>query len=341
MKRRTRYIIIAVLLVLPFLAVAQGLVPCSGEPGDECQFCMLAVLISNVIDWLVVILSIITGIVFTVAGLRLVLSTGNVSEKEASKKLIINTAIGFIIVLACWILVDLIMKMMLAGGGGVISIGGAPGPWNTISCTAQPFSLSQTTEWPATAVETCDLIGPGIYDCSAQAAACASRASSTATYSTAPDGTESVTCNFTTTGVNPPDLSAAGACDSALVSNYFSDQVGNAQCIIRDESACGANSVSVTDVMSADGRAFSFGPMQINLTVHTLNGCGPGGTDLRCLDAFSGRNYGATVVNETLYAQCAAAAQDHACNLSNGRRIYQEAGNSWRPWSTAAGCGLR
>ena len=159
-----------------------------------------------------------------------------------------------------------------------------------------------------TTSQTCDLEGPGVYNCTAQQAACAARPGGTPTYTTSASGVQSVECEFSTSGENPPDLSAAGACDASLISNYFPDQVGNAQCIIRDESTCGAKSISTTDVLNGDGRAFSFGPMQINLTVHTLNGCGPGGADLRCLDAFSGKNYSATVVNESLYQQCAEAA---------------------------------
>jgi hypothetical protein len=125
-----------------------------------------------------------------------------------------------------------------------------------------------------------------------------------------------------------------------LLGNYFPNNVGDAQCIIREESACGSQMVSVTDVMSGDSRrrAFSFGPMQINLTVHELVGCGAGGSTLDCKTAFSGRNFSAVVVNEALYQECARAAQNLDCGLSNGKRIYNQFG--WSPWSTASACGL-
>jgi hypothetical protein len=144
-----------------------------------------------------------------------------------------------------------------------------------------------------------------------------------------------------TGGANPPNMSAAGSCSASLISPHFGSQTGNAQCIIRAESACGASMVSRSDVMRADGRAFSFGPMQINLTVHVLQGCAGYPATLDCKSAFSGRNYSARVINESLYQQCARAAQNPTCNIRNGARIYREAGNSWRPWSTAGGCGLR
>lgn len=359
MKRRTKLVIVALVSVLPILAFAQGLVPCTGAVGDECQVCMLSQLISNVIGWLVMILSIVTAIIFMVAGLKLVTSGGNPAAKAAAKKMITNAFIGFVIVLACWLIVDLIMKMLLGGGNGEIGIGSEPGPWNAIQCTAQPVAGSNPTEYQQLsvidsrwgenqnvgaigggAISTCDVVGETgfgdpIYDCTEQRRQCGSIPGGVASEIA---GGSQIRC-LQPSGANPPDLSAAGTCESDLVSQYFPDQVGNAQCIIRGESVCGARMISTSDVMRSDGnRAFSFGPMQINLTFHELVGCGPNGTTLNCPAAFSGTNYSARVVDEALYAQCAAAAQDVTCGLANGRRIQQRDG--WSPWSTAGGCGL-
>jgi hypothetical protein len=114
---------------------------------------------------------------------------------------------------------------------------------------------------------------------------------------------------------------------------------GAGACIIRAESTCGARNISTTDRMRFDNRPFSFGAMQINITVHRLVGCGSSGQTLNCPAAFSGRNYAARVTNESLYNECAAAAQNLTCNLTNGRIIRQARG-SWADWSTARGCGL-
>jgi hypothetical protein len=274
-------------------------------------------MVNSVVTWLVGILGTIAAIVIVYAGFKLVTSGGNSHAKEEAKELIQNMFIGYVIILAGWLLVDTGMKMLLTDGETAL------GMWNQVSCVDQarytpagyrepdPFD---TTELTVEAVENnyvdpIMIIGAG--------------------------GTGGAG------GAYPPNLSAGGACSASLIQPFFGSQTGNAQCIIRAESACGANSVSRTDVMRVDGRAFSFGPMQINLTVHTLNGCAGYPPVLRCLDAFSGRNYSARVINESLYQQCARAAQNFACNIRNGARIYREAGNSWRPWSTAAGCGLR
>lgn len=146
-----------------------------------------------------------------------------------------------------------------------------------------------------------------------------------------------------TVGLPPPNLSAPGVCNATIVSRYFPpSEVGAMQCIMQGESSCGANLVSRVDVMRNDPqrRAFSFGPTQINITVHDLPGCGPNGTTLNCPAAFSGRNYSARVVNEALYQQCAVAAQQIDCNLRKARQLRDRRGN-FRDWLLVGRrCGL-
>lgn len=131
MKRLFPLILLAILLI-PTITIAAGLVPCGGPGESACQLCEFITLIDNVVDWLVKILSIVVAIVFVVSGLQLVTSTGDVSAKESAKKRIINTVIGFVIVLSAWLLIDLGMKSLLATGNASL------GPWNAIQCTAQP-----------------------------------------------------------------------------------------------------------------------------------------------------------------------------------------------------------
>lgn len=137
MKRKYVFLVAALLLVSPILVSAAGLVPC-GSPGQEaCQTCHAVELLNRVAAWLVAILSIVLTIVIVVSGLRLATSTGNVSTKESAKRMIINATVGFIIVLAAWLMIDLGMKMLLSGGSGNI----AAGPWNVVRCEVQPRSI--------------------------------------------------------------------------------------------------------------------------------------------------------------------------------------------------------
>ena len=103
----------------------------------------------------------------------------------------------------------------------------------------------------------------------------------------------------------------------------FHEQPDIALALAKSESGLNPSMHSTTDRMR-DGRAFSVGVMQTNLTVHRL-----GGKD--CFKAFSGKNYKAVVVDESLYAECVKLAEDVDVNLATARGIYERAG-SFNPW---------
>lgn len=117
----------------------EGLVPCSGidivggKPISTCQFCNLVELINNVMQWAVATFTIIFAIVFIVSGYRLVTSAGNTSVMESAKKMITNTIVGLLIVLASWLIIDFWMKSLLD-----TSYVEKFGPWNQIKCVEQP-----------------------------------------------------------------------------------------------------------------------------------------------------------------------------------------------------------
>lgn len=353
---------VALLTAMPFLSYAEGLAQTAQCSGTDCQICHVVYLINGVIAWLVMILGTVAAIIIVYAGFKLVTSGGNRHAKEDAKELINNMLIGYVIVLAGWLLIDTGMKMLLVDGETKL------GMWNELSCVDQPELIDQTytpDEFepnitppvvPGTggSLDTgnqrlaCTPLPNGRDNCIPQQDQCRSAGGVPVIDSSSAQ--RFVICSYRTGGggggsdsggggSRPPDLSSSGACSASTVGRVFpSPLVGSAQCIIREESSCGGRMVSVTDVMR-DGRAFSFGPMQINLTVHVLQGCG--GETLNCKAAFSGKNYTARVINEDLYQKCAVAAQNINCNLVNGFRIYREAGNRWTPWSTAAKCGLR
>jgi len=83
---------------------------------------------------LVGILAIVATIMFVIAGFRLVTSNGNPGVLQDAKSMIINVAIGFTIVLAAWLLLDLFMKSLLSDTQQGL------GPWNQIACVDQPVA---------------------------------------------------------------------------------------------------------------------------------------------------------------------------------------------------------
>lgn len=99
--------------------------------------CHSVQLINEVTAWLVGLLSVVAAVMFVIAGLRIVTAQGNPSVLKDAKSMIVNVAIGFVIVLTAWLLIDLLLKTLL-GDGEV-----AAGPWNTIACINQPTATTK------------------------------------------------------------------------------------------------------------------------------------------------------------------------------------------------------
>ena len=112
--------VVALSLATPVEVFAQysaGLVPeaCSTDV-TKCDFCSFIEMTSNVINLLFQILVIVAVIMVVVTGFRLVTSGGNVSAMEKSKESLTNVIIGFVIVLSAWMIVDTVIKTLVADG---------------------------------------------------------------------------------------------------------------------------------------------------------------------------------------------------------------------------------
>ena len=126
-------------LNIPIIVLADGgLVPC-GRDADTglntvCQTCHVLQLVNGVTAWLVGILALVSAIMFIIAGFRMVTANGNPSALKDAKNMILNVAIGFAIVIAAWLLIDLFMKSLLSDTQQGL------GPWNQIACVDQPVA---------------------------------------------------------------------------------------------------------------------------------------------------------------------------------------------------------
>jgi hypothetical protein len=125
----------AVILLFPEISFAQttwmGFVPCEGV---ECTACDLVKMANEIIKWLMGILMILFAFLMVKAGLGLVISGGNESALSAAKDSLKNALIGFVIVLAAWLIVDTLMRGLLPGGQGELR---GFGPWSTVQCQVQ------------------------------------------------------------------------------------------------------------------------------------------------------------------------------------------------------------
>jgi len=170
-------LIILILYSLPVITKAAGFVPCGGPGEPECEACHIIKMTNNIVTWLIGILFVVFAIVLVVSGFRMVVSGGNPEAKTDAKNKITNAFVGLVIVLSAWLLVDTLMRVLLAGNSGEIS---GYGPWTEISCgtTIAPSDLPLESD-KAPLCSDCVDIPTSIYT---------KGASSICTLSASPDG---------------------------------------------------------------------------------------------------------------------------------------------------------
>jgi hypothetical protein len=95
------------------------IVPCDGV---NCTVCDLATLAQNIINTGVFIFVFFSALMFAYAGF-LKLTNEALGEQQQANKIFGNVAMGLIVLLAAWLVVDTLMKSVL---------GGDFGPWNDI-----------------------------------------------------------------------------------------------------------------------------------------------------------------------------------------------------------------
>lgn len=306
-------IIVSTFWLTPNVTLAQGLVPSCPAGATSCPeayhpdnygACEVVVLANNLISFFIGLIAVVGSIVMVYAGYLLVTSRGNVSQMEKAKSMFTNVLIGVVIMLSAFLIVNTVLGVLVGTDSPILN-------WNEIKC--------QYANQAGTPVK--GNIVAGLH----------------------PNGILSdQEYEIIVSNINPNLLyQTAAACSDGNIQKIWSGLAAQASCIIQHESACGSLPISRSD-LGVDGNPFSFGAMQVNTTVHVIRGCQHLAIpDLNCNEAWSGKDYGARVVNQTLYQQCRNALLNNECNMINGRRIYQEAGNSWQPWSTAGSCGLR
>ena len=132
-------LLLLVVVALPDIALAAGLVPCGGPGEPQCESCHVAILMVTVTEWLVAIMGIVAVLLIIYAGLRMVVSVGDVSAKQDAKTRISNVLVGYAILLAGWMLVDTVVKFMVTDQ--------VYGVWNEIQCGVQPVLSSSGFTW--------------------------------------------------------------------------------------------------------------------------------------------------------------------------------------------------
>ena len=110
---------LAIMLYLPVMVYAvTPFVPCDGP--KDCNWDKLVTLIDNVLDFLLNTMVIpIAGIMFAYAGFLFITSGANPGQRGKAKSIFMNVLWGFIIAVAAWALVKLILTTLNYSGPGL------------------------------------------------------------------------------------------------------------------------------------------------------------------------------------------------------------------------------
>lgn len=305
------------LILAPFSAhaantVFQPIIPdtgvCScpgGAPDLGCAFQVA----QNLLNDAIAVGILIAVLIIAYAGILFIFSPTNPENRSRARAVLTNAIVGLIIVLAGWLVVDFVMKIVYDGPGGAA---GKFGPWNEILTQGNPPNC-----FTAQQVQQLYQGGPS-----------GSQLGDVPSGSGAP----SPTATKTVQGSGACNIPQSGNCAPSNLA-AFGSAAQQASEICWAESRGVVNVPSGSDRMRNDPRhrSFSFGLFQINLTAHKVAG-------LDCPSAFNGTNYSATVKNEALYQQCVAAAETASANIAVAVQMKQQSG--WGQWSTASECRL-
>lgn len=108
-------------------AAETGFLTCSGL---DCNLCDAIEIINAIVQWVIGIAVLLAICLMAVAGFRLVTSGGDRSAYEGAKKLLYNSLIGFIIILAAWTIIDTLLKVLATDETQEVVFG----VWNEIEC---------------------------------------------------------------------------------------------------------------------------------------------------------------------------------------------------------------
>ena len=118
------------LLSVPTLASADfspQVVPIDCNSSGGCSsFCDFAQLAQNLLNDLIYLAVFMSAVLFAWAGWVSMTAGGDMGKIKRAREVFGNVVIGLVIILAAWLVVDLLMKTLT---------GGKLGPWNSICVT--------------------------------------------------------------------------------------------------------------------------------------------------------------------------------------------------------------
>lgn len=118
-RRIVTLFVFIILSVAPTAVLAAGFVQvvpasCTGQGG--CQtVCDIATLAQNILNDAIYLAVVISAFLFAWAGFKMLTANGNVEQVSSAKKIFTDVAVGLVIILVGWLVVDALMSTLMGG----------------------------------------------------------------------------------------------------------------------------------------------------------------------------------------------------------------------------------
>jgi len=309
-----------------------GIVPSGANEykPDGYGSCEFVELVNNVMQFLIGLSVILAVIVFIYAGYLMVLSRGDVGQVQQAKGLFANVAIGVVLMLSAFLIINTILSIMLGGSEKALN-------WSSIECSyenkvGKPVTYSISLEDHN---ELIKLIDEGQW------------------FSTGGAFTGGVSGGSIAVG-GSCGVRTSGACSVENLRPFFGARAEEASQICNKESG-GAPVKSGSDLCCgsqnpadcAGAPSFSGGYFQVNILAHSnkIPGCSAGfydrngsaGTQGNCIRR-NGRSvctgWSCKITNTTVYNRCMAGTMDRDTNFAIAKKLFNSSG--FKPWAWSA-----
>lgn len=126
-------------------ATSGGIVPCGNGAKSPCTLCHLIKGFSNLVQWGLNIVIVAAIVAISIAGIMYIVSAGSEKLMSQAKAFAQASAVGFAIVIAAWLIVNVVIQV-LGFSGGKFSITS----WNSFSCSTSSTALQGGTSSSST-----------------------------------------------------------------------------------------------------------------------------------------------------------------------------------------------
>lgn len=113
-KKLIAGVLSSLVITIPIFVYGAGLVPCSGDVNDPCKLNDLIDLVRGIVSFLMFKVALpLSAVLFSWAGVVMMTAGGNETKIKEAKDIFLFVAIGILITLAAWLIVDTITGALL------------------------------------------------------------------------------------------------------------------------------------------------------------------------------------------------------------------------------------